>query len=589
VASYNWSGAFVDADGLSLGGLAAIGANVAYATAGGDESDGNTSTYIDGEVDGGGNLMVLSEVDALADSETEAASASFGGSIVVNIAESVASPTIRTSIGLAGSTNPVLVGGDLTVRTDSDARAITDADGKSAGLGAFGGMVANSYVKPEIDTYIDGTTDVIAGGGVTVESLHNEFYGDAVAAPVSATALADAPAFGVYFAGSGTLVDAEASADIQTMTGVDTTITAGGMIAVRSIASNVVFMRGEADTTGAAAIGIMTTTGVVDSRVLAHVNGDITTGGGLVIDALAVENVDLRSQVTSGAFFGSGTASLADASLTSIISSGIADNTLISGLSGDVSITAISQANVKADARGTTGGAVDVGTGQATANLEPVVDATIGTKVALETTGSVSLLARHNTDTLANKIGLGTDTESTGFEDIQGALARSFAPGAGLASLKFTKTEANANALVEAGVAKDSTITAGGAVSIASQSVNSAKALSRGITATGLGGIGGTEADAEGSGVTRSYMDGEIGTTVTAGASSLSVETTAQGLAMAKADAATGGLLGGINSVDASAKVYSIAEATLAGDQVVHVSGDIVVATYFGGRNLFWG
>jgi FG-GAP-like repeat/FG-GAP repeat len=157
------------ADSLAIGLGLEIGA--IFATS---KAHGVDSAYLgDGAVVGTAAMKAggLNVTATGLDTSTATVDLSGGGIFAGNggNATTTTSPTLNAYLG---NNSTVIVTGDITVESTSTTEGDANATGASGGIVDVNESLANASVTPTINTYIGSSAKLIAGGNITVESLH---------------------------------------------------------------------------------------------------------------------------------------------------------------------------------------------------------------------------------------------------------------------------------------------------------------------------------------------------------------------------------------------------------------------------------
>jgi hypothetical protein len=568
VTAYNSNDASAESVSLALSFGAAFGVNVATA-----EANGATTADMQGGVGDATSLLVrasaLNDADAQADSATAGIVTGNGA-----VATARANGNVTASVG-AGAGGSIDVDGNVTIEAISDARADAETFGASfSGLAALGVMVADAEVTPDVTARVTGPMNIAAGGAISVVALHNAGGGTA------ARADADSPSGGLGGAINGVIVDAMAAADTLAQVGDGATLTAGGTINVSATASNRIVAFGDADTFGTLfGVGALVITGEASGSTRALMDGDIVSGSALTISAAGQARAPVVAEASAGSLGIAANATVATATSNARVDAGIAGAAQVN-VSGNVSITAVDDSDVSAEAYGTSFGLVgDFGVGLANATNNAQVDVRIGAGARVDAGGDISVRGRHNATAAGNPLSAGTDPQ--GDADLQGARAVSYAPGGSLGvSGKFVFAKAIASADVDVHVDGGATLYSDGDIVVEALSVDAAKARPLGASWGLLAGFGATRAEAIADGSSQARMNGSVGDALTSGASTLTVNARGHALADAKGKALAGGILGAGSAATAIATSDGTVNAMLGGNQTVRVSGDIAITAH---------
>jgi hypothetical protein len=162
----------------------------------------------------GGDLVVNSEANYRAISESDVARGGLIGAGGSNAASAVVTPTINVGIGAGGS---IASGRDVIINNVSTGDADARTDGVNiGGVGQFSGSDATARVRPDMDTTV-GNANVSAGRNFSLLASHNHNGNGANGMDAHAYANASGGSFG--FSGVGANSLAQSSADMTTSLG----------------------------------------------------------------------------------------------------------------------------------------------------------------------------------------------------------------------------------------------------------------------------------------------------------------------------------------------------------------------------------
>ena len=545
---------------LSLGLVGSFGATVVTAT-----TDGETEAILNGSAAGGGDLRVESNAIHLADADADAASAAgFSGNVFANSLAEV-TPQLQASLGNGLDAGTVDMGQNVIVHASSLGDADADTFGLSAGAGALGVMTAAAQMTPEIHAFVENGMSVTAGESIELRSLHNENgQGETQAA-------ADAPAAGIV-AGSGTVVTADARANLDTFVAAGASIDAGADISLESTSTNLATATGEALTVGLVTLGLVTTDAVASGTTRARMDGDILAGTTVSIAAEATEEAAAFSEAASAGGWGSGAASQAtavvgdNASPVDEIQASIGSGASIA-VSDEVTVQAVSIGSADGEAQGVSvAGAAAFGVGRGESLIDSQVRGFVGDNVTLEAS-DLTVQARHNTND--DLVPVGNESIATSWS----------AAGALGAALNVISAPATASADAEAYVGENGQVNvAGGAISILAQSSNRARSVPNNISVGGLGSFGVTDSHSTVDGSARAHLDSTVsGPGETQGADTISIVAQTEAIAPAEATTAAGAGLFGGQSTLATSVVEPTVEAFMNGDQDIRTDSDITI------------
>jgi hypothetical protein len=463
--------AVATAHALSIG-LLAIGASLPTA-----EANGLVSAHMDGIVTGGSDLYVSSTSNNTA---TAVAEASGGGLIAATLplAWANASPTLQAYLGNGAI---VTVSGAVNLSATSYATANATAEGLSVGFGALGVMRSSATVSPAIQVFVGSGANVSAG---SISLTANHFSSGAIAS-------SDAAGGGIY-SGQGAVPSATADASVQTYVGSGAKLQSSGAISLVAQATNTAIATAKTLSFGLVGLGASLPTADANGYVSAHMDGNITGGSDLTVEATANNVASAQGDAAAGGLFG-GVGDFANATASPTVNAYIGSGARLA-LSGAVRITARATDDANAYAPGLAVGLVGIGATTANATVAPHIDSYIG-GFASVSADSITIKGLHNTDPYGN-------SDST-----RGARANSTASSGGLVGVDSATSTAIANADTRSHIDFGSSIAANGAVNLITYGYNNADSHADG-NAIGLFGGGTTHANANGDGTTVAAIDG---------------------------------------------------------------------------------
>ena len=156
--------AFADSRGIQ-GGLVGVGTSSAEASANGDAAASMNGSVLDAN-----GLQIV----ALAANKADADSSAVSGGVFAgagSYATANARPEIYASIGDGAS---AAVGGGVTIRSQSEMDADSDARGVEGGEVTLGESTSSVFVDPDIATFIGAGAVVDAGLDIVLETLNGQ-------------------------------------------------------------------------------------------------------------------------------------------------------------------------------------------------------------------------------------------------------------------------------------------------------------------------------------------------------------------------------------------------------------------------------
>lgn len=306
------------------------------------------------------------------------------------------------------------------------------------------------------------------------------------------------------------------------------------------------------------------------------------TVGSMSIDANEFTTVNANAKALAAGIIGAANLNFATAEVTPTVDATLGNRVSSAGsnisINGDIGVNARSTIQASSEMLGVllAGGAA-LGFGRAQSTIKPNIEAAIGRNTVVNATGKVDVLAQHNkTITITGPLG---GTVSKEFGATANAEAGAAAAIAGNTAHAITLTRANVDATVYDGAS----ITAGGAVSIQSDSTNKASSVGGSIT-IGLVGVGGVQTEADVIGSAKAAI--KTNTSITA--ASLDVRSIANDRAISEGRAATGGIISG-NATTSEATIKQ-AQSGIAGFRIdvpnssvsvtgatIHTTGDVLI------------
>lgn len=494
-----YSGAKADTDAGSLGvGVATIGTSVANSTVGGSLTADFQGAVLGG---GGSNVFVRALSDLSADTVTVATTGGvLGGS--TNQATAQVNTGITARVGAA----TVNVSGNVTINADADARATADSGGIETGDGDFPnlsilGGIGLSASDATLDSTVSaeiGAANVNAGGTLLVKASHNESNSQRA----KATSSASGGSLGVSLSGADS--DANSTADTYANAGgAGATLHAGGGVFITAANNN----QAEA-ITDALGLGLVAGIGashstaitqghsearIVDGSGSAANQKTTVTGGGLSVNAVAMDRARAVANGAAGGLFAGGSFNEAEATIAPTVIAEIGKYADVD-VSGAVSVIADSAAEGDAATEGTQGSAgLTIGDSNAYVNLGNYpsngdrirVAATIDDSATVDA-GSVDVEALFNDDSsiadLQSVFGGTTNGQSKASANASG--------GGLLAGISSADAATNIRTDVDASVNAGASVTAANFIIV--NSLSQANGAARGVSFQGGAGAFGT-------------------------------------------------------------------------------------------------
>ncbi len=474
-------------------GEAQLGAVVAGAAFTKVTAEGLTQAYLGDGVNVGqtqgqavNDLSINATTNIEATGQAHAISVGIGSG-AVNFADIEIAPDLRASIGANAN---VQVAHDVNVVSQSTADATAHLFRFQLGAAAFGLSLASAEIAPTLQTFIGANSNVTAGNNILLRAWHNFGPGGALAGK-GAEAEAHAPVGG-FLAANGTVPEATATADLNTEVSSGSTLHAGQDITLEAKAFNDAQADAYALSIGLVAWGSSKATATVGGTTAIHLNGSVTGANDLVLLAQGINTTHAVAEAASGGLL-AGIGAEADARTTPNISTAIGSNSVVK-VAGDISLTALSDADAYAEAPGAVFGLLARGETDADARVNATVSTAIGSNATINAGGNLTLQTAHNYDLLGNVL--------TG----HGATADASATAGGLIGLEATRADASSTASVEAEVGAGTSVIAGGNVAITSRASHLANADADG-RAFGVFGKGAAVADAAINDNNGAYLD----------------------------------------------------------------------------------
>jgi hypothetical protein len=551
-------------------------------------SGGVTSAYIkqsaagaSGQITATGDLVIRAKSANTADSHAQAN----GGAIVgVNVTTpiSVVNPMISASID--GGAN-IAVGNNVEVISMSEADAILTVNSGGGAAVAVDVAGATAEIVSDIDTYIADNARVVAGQGITLQSLHNT---DAAGNRLThaATGLERGAAATVSEA-SGGLIDvgvlkssAQAKADVQTWveTGASLDPTAGS-ITLESLSNNYAKANAHRYDGGGVTVGVLVSEAVSGGVTSAYVKENAAGGAGLttnvndlVIRAKSANTADAHTEAYGGAIVGvnvTAPAAVVNPTISAYIDAGADVN-----VGGRVELSALSEADAVLTVNGGGGAAVAVNVADTTAEIISDVDTYIADEATVVAGQGISLQSLHNTDAAGNRI----THAATGSE--RGAVSTVTEASGGLVNVGVLKSSAQSLADVQTWVATGASLNAtAGGITLESMSNNYAKANANRY-AGGVVDVGVLVSEAVSGGTTSAYVKENAagGSGLITAANDLVLRAKSANTADSHTEA-YGGAIVGVNVTTPTAVVNPTISAHIEAGAAVDVDGTVSISS----------
>ena len=458
-------------------------------------------------------------------------------------------PTINTFVSPSSNIN---VGGDFAIRTLSESEAIAESRGIAASTSvAVGVSLADAVVAPTVNTFIGNGATINAGGAITVETLHNvDRMGNSLGRKAKATA--EASAGSLLGSGSGADANADASANVNAYVDSGAILNAGpsSPITIRAISDNT----SDADAFGLAiggfaGVGAALADATSNGSTKAYLEGNVTQGGSLTIEAISTHDADADTTAAAGGLLASGAGSDADATASPTLEAFIGDNRTVN-VNGAVDIGVTGNLRADANANGISAGSLAVGASLADAVVNGQLDAYVGIGADI-TAGSLTIDAAHEIPAAGNT-----------------AEATAGGSAGALVGVVATATDAEDNTDVLAYVKDNATLDIDGDTAI--RAVNTTKQVSDASSIVGgIVAVGATDADASASTTTKAYLGAGVDLT----GRSLSVKATGDDDNYAETTAGAGGVVG-VAAASPSTTNTSTVVAEVRADAVVNLLED---------------
>ena len=452
----------------------------------------------------------------------------------------VAPPRPAGTIAYIGGGAMVMAGEDVGVRAMADLKFNAHMGGVGAGAGGLGASIGVTTIDRNVEAYIGGGATVGAGSGeVLVYSQFTDATGStawsglagAITLGAEVAVINDHSHVLAHVDNFANIIQAGDSLEVKAVSdrSVQATTVNGAVSAIASIgaAVSVANLGGETRAyLGAVDIG-------QDPNVAMTVENVQVTADSR---ASAVANA-VSAQVGLGTFFANATSgAVAVANVDPVIQASIGGNARLD-VENNITLEALSQGKTDTSAAGVAiAGGLGGGASVSVSNLKPDIRTYIGTGGVFEAGGTISLSALHNYDPLS-----GNPLEEMNARAYSTSVGGSLVGGAAGAV-----AVADASAKLETYVGVDTEITAiGGDVIVLSRAGNIAEAEGLGLQFSGLLAVGGSYSQAAVRGSSRAHFNGRV-----LDANNLGITAIADNLANSHSQAAAGGLFG--IAVDAS-------------------------------------
>jgi hypothetical protein len=500
-------------------GVAGLGVSVGASIANND-IDNTVQTYIKGATVTSGSVELTSSststIEALSIAASISATISIaslglaggGASSKNTITNTVAAYIDDNSVVTA---NGVVGDGAVAISAQDISKIYSDVGSGALAIGAIGASVgvsiADNLINNTVKAYVGDAAVTSSNDDIIITALSNAEV-DSLAV---ATSVALSP---TGLAGAGAEASADILSHIEAYAGSDATLSAGKDISLTSTSQ---VEKAKVQTVGISAT-LFTAVGsslahiTVGGSTKAHFDGNVTSAQNLHLVSKSASNASAKAVAVSGGIL-SGAGADADAHVTPTIETYTGNNPI--NVTGNVTITSLSEANAEADAVGVAAGGKSVGVSLADVTITPEIKTYIGGG-SVTASGGIALGSYHNYD-------LG------GTKGEKHAHAHTNASSGTLIGDMGAHATAVAGADLTTYIGFNATVSAGEDIFITSLSNNEAVAESEGITVAGVE-VGVILANATAGGTTSAHVDGEIiqanNLTITSLASNTAVSTT---------------------------------------------------------------
>jgi len=423
--SLNYNKAAAEAKGIT-GGLAALGAVLADATAG-----GTTRSYVSGKINSAGALQVRAQGYALSSADCTAAAGGIASGSA-NHAKAVSSPVVVSYLGDGTEVKVIKVTGttgNVELYAQSIASATAVSRGVNAGTAAIGVSWAEAYITPVVAAYMGNQVTVNADNDIIIIAAHN-YNLNGVKRGEKADAFANAGSGGSLIGATGANVLAKHSADVQTYIGNNVSVSAGRDITLKAYGNLNAQAEGNGYSAGVVGIGGVVVKAETNGSVLAYLApGIVTAGRDLLVTALGSATPNANSQQAAGGIVsggGSAAESISDLNVRVFLGknpiSGLPGGTY-SAQTGSISGLAKAEGGSTANSVGINVSGISVGLSSAKAQWEATVELIVGGNAVLtagtdlnlqaEQQSTSSSYASSSTGNLVGGTGSKGDTETT--------------------------------------------------------------------------------------------------------------------------------------------------------------------------------
>ena len=414
-----------------------------------------------------------------------------------------------------------------------------------------------------VSTFIDDRATINAGGSITIETLHNY---DVLGQPLDRKAAATASASAGSLRGSGAGADAHAEASPTVLAYVDSaaSLRAGpnSPITIRALANNVA----EADASGiAVAGGLGVGAALADAKAngatTAYLDGNVTQGGDLIIEALSRHDADSDATAGAGGIVLAGAGADSDATAAPTSQSAYITTGRTVSVGGDVTVRSVSEVGADAESLGVSVAAgASVGVSLADAVTGGTIEASVGDQTQISADSLVVAAVRK----------LPSGSPSSHAKAVAGS-------GGLLLGVNATVANASSQGTVTA-AAGDQVRLPNGDVTIVAMSETSQDVESTGI-AVGIIGAGASVATA-GSDVTTEATLGAGVITNTGRSGDLTIHAEGTDRNKAKAVAGSGGVVAGNASVATTSDTSKVAAGIEAGSATLSTGAATIDALH---------
>ena len=563
-------------DGLSIGGLVALGGATSNAT-----FNGTVRSHLDGAVTSGFSLGISSYGTA----ETTAKATALGGGLGVAILGAEANALVQPDGSGDAAVQASLGSHNVTVSNGASLSSflVGTADAQTlgvqiSGLASGGKAQSHAFMTPSVLTFINGGTINAGSGGVALSARYSANADGSNATGIGTTV--NAKAVEAAASGFASINGAEALAtdstvvDAHVANGV--TLAGGGQHSLLAASFSVLSAVSDGlAIAGLAAVGGSTSKATFNGTSRARLDGGITSGGGLAVSAFGTA----RTTATATALGGGIGVAINGAEADAVVQlDGSGDATVQASLdshnvtvNGNVALSSYLVGTADAETLGVQIAGIGSG-GKALSNatMSGDVETVINGGTINAGSGGVSLSGRYSANADgSNSTGVGTTVKATSQE----------AAASGFGSITGSEANATDSTIVNVHVASGATLAGSGAHSLLAASYSTLDAESSGLTAAGIFAVGVSDSTATFNGTSRARLDGGISS-----GGSLTISGFGTALTTSTATALSGGLFIAANAGDAKALVQldGASDATVqasTGTRNITVAGDIVLAS----------